>query len=107
MVIGPWNLSREADVAPVEELSCDDVVLEVDPASGPREAIGAAAGNDWVLAAAMDLRAGGCVRIPLGGELVGRGERPHRPAIEAADEDLLAALLVDAAGGPVGTCQRF
>jgi hypothetical protein len=49
-------VSREADVAPVEELSCDDVVLEVDPAGGSLEATGAAARNDQVLAASVDLR---------------------------------------------------
>jgi hypothetical protein len=98
------NVSREGDVAPVEELSCDDVVLEVDPAGGSLEATGAAARNDRVLAASVNLRASRHVWIPLGRECVRRGKRPLGPAIEAPDENLFTALLVHAARASVVSC---
>jgi hypothetical protein len=46
---------RELDVAPVEELSGCDFVLEVGSAGGTHKAAGAAALNDWVLATSVDL----------------------------------------------------
>jgi hypothetical protein len=45
----------ELDVAPVEELSGCDFVLEVGSAGGTLKAAGAAALNDWVLATSVDL----------------------------------------------------
>ena len=45
----------ELDVAPVEELSGCDFVLEVGSAGGTLKAAGAAARNDWVLATSVDL----------------------------------------------------
>ena len=104
LLIPIWNVSWEADVTPVEEFSGGDLILEVDPAGGTRKATGAAAVNDRVLAASVDLRAGRYIRIPLGGELIGRGKGARGPAIEASDEDLLAALLVDAAQRPIVLC---
>jgi hypothetical protein len=45
----------ELDVAPVEELSGCDFVLEVGSAGGTLKVAGAAALNDWVLATSVDL----------------------------------------------------
>jgi hypothetical protein len=61
--------SAELDVPPVEEPPGADLVLEVDPAGGTREAARAAARGDRVLAAPLELRAGRDVRVPLGLEL--------------------------------------
>src|SRR5690349_9505808 len=89
--------STELDVAPVEELSGCDFVLEVGSAGGTLKAAGAAARNDWVLATSVDLRASRHVRIPLGLELVRCPESTLRPAIQAANEDLFTALYVHTA----------
>src|SRR6185436_8761528 len=88
---------RQRDVAPVEELSGCDFVLEVGSTGGTLKAAGAAARNDWVLATSVDLRASRHVRIALGLELVRCPESTFRPAIQAANEDLFTALYVHTA----------
>ena len=87
----------QRDVTAVDDVAVADDVLEVEAPSGAGEPADAAAGDDRMLAAALDLLARGDVGVPLRLELVGGGEQPVWAAIEAADEDLTALLDVDAA----------
>ena len=65
-----------------------DDVLEVEPALSTFESSRAAALNDGVLAAPVNLYPGQHVWIPLGLKPVGCRERTHGSTVEAADEDL-------------------
>jgi hypothetical protein len=62
----------------------------------PLETTRAAAFDDRVLAAPVKLYATRDIWIPLRLEPVRQFERPLRPAVEAADEELLAGLQVHA-----------
>lgn len=93
----PFPVSAERDVPAVEVQPGADLVHEVKPPGRAREAPGPGALNKRVLAAALDLHAGRHVRAPLGLELVGRRERPHRPAVHAGDDQLSTGLAVNPA----------
>jgi hypothetical protein len=87
--------SADADMTPIHvgnRVSHD--VLEVDPASGTREAAGTAACGDRVLAASSNL---GAIGVHLGLEPVGCCERTCGAAIKPSREELFASLEVYAA----------
>ena len=81
-------------MASVDEASGLNDVLEVESALGTLKSPSAAALNDGMLAASVNLYPARRVRIPLRFEFVRRREGSLGSAIEAAEENLFAGFQV-------------